>query len=117
MSDQIIIEQVVIGEDSLDDLNKKVNDYITQGYQPKDPMLEIQNTDGNQYHYTQTMARYVPDPNPDDLGPFLVKYIKASGVDVLLDQVDDDTWKKLWKRLEEVFKELMEEQEGPTITP
>ncbi len=117
MPRQLIIEQIVVGEDSLDDLNTKVNDYISNGYQPKDPMLEIRSTDGSQYHYTQTMVKYIPDPQPDDLGSFIVKYIKLSGADAVLDQITDDQWKLFRKNLGEAIKEFMEEHDEITLNP
>lgn len=113
MSNQIIAEQLVIGEDSLDSLNAKVNNYIAEGYQPKDPMLEIRNLDGNQYHYTQTMVKYIADPNPGDLGSLVVKYIKASGIDAMIDQISDDDWKKIFDNIVEAIRELIEEQAVP----
>jgi len=114
---RLIEEQVVIGRDSLDDLNSEVNTYIQNGYQPKDPMLINPHSDDmkNHYRYMQTMVQYTSDLAPDDLGAWVVDWFRRSGAEAVLESITDDQWKEFWARVKKTWDEM--EDDGPPIVP
>lgn len=109
---KVVQEQLVVGRDSLDDLNSEVNDYVRKGYQPKDPMLINPHADDmkNHYRYMQTMVMYTSDPAPDDLSSYAVELIRNSGLEQFIENITDDQWKRIWK----AAHELLDEEDMPT---
>lgn len=103
---KVVTEQIVIGRDGLDDLNREVNDYINNGYQPKDPMLVNSCTDGNQYRYLQTMVTYESDAAPDDFGSWIVDLLRNSGAEMMIESITDEQWVEFWKKAAKVWDEM-----------
>jgi hypothetical protein len=102
---KIVEEQIVVGRDSLDDLNSEVNSYIKKGYQPKDPMVISPHSDDmkNHYRYMQTMVMYTSDPAPDDLSSYVVEFIRNSGLEQFIDGITDEQWKKIWATAQDLL--------------
>ena len=111
---KIVEEQIVVGRDSLDELNSEVDSYLKKGYQPKDPMLINPHTDDvrNHYRYIQTMVMYTSDPAPADLSSYVVELIRNSGLEQFIENITDDQWKTIWKAAQEML-----DDEDITLTP
>ena len=109
---KIVEEQIIIGRDSLDELNSEVDAYIKKGYQPKDPMIIDTNVDGTKthYRYIQTLAMYTADPAPDDLSSYLVELSRNSGLEQFIENITDEQWKKIWK----AAQDMLDEEDLPT---
>lgn len=110
---KIVEEQIIVGRDSLDELNSEVDTYLKKGYQPKDPMAIDTNVDGTKthYRYIQTMVMYTSDPAPDDLSSYAVELIRNSGLEQFIENITDEQWKKIWKAAQELL------DDDPPMTP
>lgn len=102
---KIVEEQIVVGRDSLDELNSEVDTYLKKGYQPKDPVLINPHSDDTKHHYRyiQTMVMYTSDPSPDDLSSYVVEIIRNSGLEQFIEGITDEQWKKIWKAAQEIL--------------
>lgn len=110
---KIVEEQIIVGRDSLDELNTEVDTYLKKGYQPKDPMIINPHSDDmkTHYRYIQTMVMYTSDLSPDDLSSYIVELIRNSGLEQFIDGITDEQWKTIWKAAQDLL------DDDDTLTP